>query len=416
MITVNKKKIFIVFAALTIITASFALGIHNATLYNPSHGFDGSDHLFYIKYVNKYWKIPPPRLAPETHQSPLYYFLGALVMKYGGTWKAAQYINIFVLWMIIGMVGISLWKVFKKIEQVLIGMFALASLPMLNIFPAMLSNELLNTFWIVSATVSTLFIISAKTKQDFVKSLLWLIISLVFGYWTKETIILIVPTVFIALLIRFFNKKNDRFFMLTSFLIAFIVVGILSAPVYFRAKNAKRPNAVEFALKTNYSLKPIDYYFRLDWIPKVDMYNTQYYSLIGAAWNSFWTDGHNAITPFITFHKKSFILWSLGFLLLPICLYGLKKRLGIDKKSSLIINFTGIAMLSVYVFANLSAQGHYSSARLTYEMGIVVPYAFGIASASKNQKLKIPILILLSIQFIVMVSFFWIQSWWHVVK
>jgi len=144
------------------------------------------------------------------------------------------------------------------------------------------------------------------------------------------------------------------------------------------------------------------------------MYNTQYYSLLGGAWNSFWTDGHNAITPFVKFHKKSFILWSLGFILLPISLYGLKLILKKEKKIWLILTLIGVEMLVVYAYYNLNS--HYSAARLTYEMGIVVPYAFGIASASENKKLKLPILFLLLIQFFIMVSFFWIQQWWHVTK
>jgi len=411
------KKLATFFLASLIIITSFILGFHNATLYSPSHGFDGKDHLYYIEYLNKYWKLPSPKSFPEGHQPPFYYLIGATLMLFTGTWKIAQYVNIFVLWMIISMVGLGLWKVFKKKEQVLIGMFSLAGLPMLNIFPAMISNELLGTFWIVSSIVACLFLVKAKTNWQFVKYMIWLAFSLVMGYWTKQSILFIVPIVFLTLMIMILSQKNKRGFSIFFSVVIFLIVISLSSPIYLRAKNANVGDPIRFALtKTKYAPKPIEYYFRLDWIYKTDMYNTQYYSLIGAAWNSFWTDGHNAITPFIKFHKKSFVLWSMGFLLFPLCLYGLIKQLRINKEFSLIINSTGFLMLAIYIFANFTIYGHYSSARLTYEMGIVVPYAFGIASAAENKTIRKLLIILLSIQFVVMVSFFWIQPWWHVTK
>ncbi|PIY69554.1 hypothetical protein COY90_00005, partial [Candidatus Roizmanbacteria bacterium CG_4_10_14_0_8_um_filter_39_9] len=75
----------------------------------------------------------------------------------------------------------------------------------------------------------------------------------------------------------------------------------------------------------------------------------------------------------------------------------------------------GVSMLGMYVLYNMMSS-HYSAARLTYEMAIVVPYAFGIASAAMNKKLKIIIFLLLSIQFITLISFFWILPWWHVTR
>jgi len=72
-------------------------------------------------------------------------------------------------------------------------------------------------------------------------------------------------------------------------------------------------------------------------------------------------------------------------------------------------------MLGMYVYYNYSSD-HYSSARLTYEMGIVLPYAFGITSAAGSKKIRYFITILLLIQFIIMVSFYWIEPWWQVTQ
>lgn len=413
----KKKSLLIAFAVLTVFISSFALGIHNATLYNPSHGFDGGGHVYYIKYLYKYRQIPNPNLEWETHQSPLYYVVGALLMTVTGTWKTAQYINIFILWMIIGMVGLGLRKVLKAKDQVLIGMFSLAALPMLNIFPAMITNELLNTFWIISIAVSGLYIISAKKTKEFILYSIWFGVSFILGIWTKVSVFLILPTIIAAYTVCFIRNQIKRKVILVGILSLIIFITAFSTPILLRANSSKIGSNVFKAAAAAPTITlghPLEFYFRLDWIPKVDMYNTQYYSMLGGAWNSFWTDGHNAITPFVKFHKKSFVIWSLGFLLLPLCLYGLWKLSKTHKDQSLILNILGITMLVMYVYYNLN--NHYSGARLTYEMGIVVPYAFGLATSAKGKKTKILIMILLSVQFVVMVSFYWILPWWHVTK
>lgn len=421
---VKRIKRFIIPAAILIVIASsLALGIHNATLYNPRHGFDGEAHLYYIKYIVQNRKLPDPNpniklpgLYVELHQSPLYYLLGAFLMSATGSWKAAQYLNIFILWLIIGISGLGLWKVFKNRNQVLIGMFSLAALPMLNIFPAMITNELLNTFWAISVAVAAIFMVSANTKRQFLYCLLWASLSFILGYWTKVSIITVLPALSTGIVIYYVKSKSQRKFVLVSLLSALVLIILLSLPIFMRAKNIDSPsNIISQAVNRKYSFAPLKFYFRLDWIPKVDMYNTQYYSLLGSAWNSFWTDGHNAITPFIKFHKKSFVLWSLGFILFPLSLYGLNKINKKEKKYSYVLLTLGASMIATYVFININA-GHYSAARLTYEMAIVLPYAFGIASASKSKKLQWLIIFLLSIQFIVMISFFWILAWWHVTK
>lgn len=417
------RKIILVLITLFVVVSSFALGIHNATLYNPRHGFDGQAHLYYIKYIVQNKKLPGPNpnielpgLYVELHQSPLYYLLGAFLMSATGSWKAVQYLNIFILWLIIGVSGLGLWRVFKNKNQVLIGMFSLAALPMLNIFPAMITNELLNTFWAICIAVLSIFIVSAKNKHDFLKYLILFAICFILGYWTKVSIITILPAAVVAIFLYGLQKKSDRKYVIIYSVLIFIIVSISCLPIYLRAQKINSPsNIIPLAIERNYSFAPLSFYFRLDWIPKVDMYNTQYYSLLGGAWNSFWTDGHNAITPFIKFHKKSLVLWSLGFVLLPICLYGLQELAKQNKKTSLVVAVLAGSMLLTYLYLNLGA-GHYSAARLTYEMAIVLPYAFGLANAARNKKIKIILLALLSIQFIIMISFFWILPWWHVTK
>ena len=410
------RPLLIPFAVVVVFVSSLVLGMHNATLYNPRHGFDGADHLFYIKYVNKFWKLPPITILRETHQSPIYYFIGAVLMAVTGTWKTAQYINTFILWLIIGMVGLGLWKVFKKRDQVLIGMFSLAALPMLNIFPAMITNELLNTLWIISSAVVILFVISSKHGKDLFISSLLFTICFILGYWTKISIILIIPGFLASYIYLFIKKTQFRKKILLFLFLIVMTIGLSISPIVLRARTSYSASDTTKISLINWSAdNKSNFYTRLDWIWNIDMYNTQYYSFTGAAWNSFWTDGHNAITPFIKFHKKSFVLWSLGFVLFPICVYGLFLFSKHYKKYALVINVILATMLLTY-FYTFRSISHYSAGRLTYEMGIIIPYAFGIASVAKSKKIKILLLFLFSIQFAVMVSFYWILPWWHVTK
>jgi len=401
--------------AALVVVASFTLGFHNASIYAPNHGFDGSGHVYYIQYLAQHKSIPPPT-EWETHQPPLYYIIGAIVMTIFGSFRSAQYINIVVLWMIIGIVGFGLKKIFRDSHQILLGMFSLAALPMLNIFPPMVTNELLSTFFIVSATIASLYLLHAKNNKQIITYCLWLVVSLIFGIWTKISIITILPSVAVAVLIFFLRNRRKRILIMSLSVASIVVFIILAAPVFLRGAKSKGPsNVVQTISNIKQAPRDVNFYYRLDWIPKVDMYNTQYYALIGGGWNSFWSDGHNAITPFIKFHKKAFVLWILGFILLPLSLFGLWNLWKKHREIAIVLYTIGISMLGMYVLYNMMSS-HYSAARLTYEMAIVVPYAFGIASAATNNKMKIVIFVLLTIQFITLLSFFWILPWWHVTK
>lgn len=400
------RKHYLKIATILVFLASLSLGIHNATLYQPKHGFDGSGHIEYVDYIARLHKLPPPT-AWETHQPPLYYFIAAFVDNIFGSLKSVQFINIVIFWMIISAVYFGLSKIFKNKYQVILGTFALVSLPMLNIFFPTITNEFLSTFFILAALVSTLSIYYAKSDRAFNKAFIALLACLVLGVWTKISIVAMLPAILFALFL-FIKDKRKAFVCIA---ISITVFGVAYIPIYLRASGTKSPSDITQTASKITNKLPLDFFIRLDWIPKVDMYNTQYYSLLGGAWNSFWTDGHNVITPFVPFHKKSFILWSLGFILLPLSTYGLFKHFKENFKVSMMMTAVGVTMLGFYVVYNI-VSSHYSAARLTYQMGIVLPYAFGIASAAKTKKLSILITILLCVQFATIISFFWIQPWW----
>lgn len=395
--------------------SSIALGLHNAALYAPRHGFDGVGHVHYIEYIAKYWKLPPPT-EWETHQAPLYYMIGAALMTLGGSFKFAQYFNTFVLWMIIGVAALGLKRVFKDKDQILLGMLALAALPMLNIFPAMVTNELFGTLWGVATGVAMLYLVTEKDKTKLLRNSVVVGVCLAFGAVSKISIITLLPTVAVGYLLFVIQHPKQRVQAVLTCIIAIILFAIASYPIFMRGAQSNGPsNVIQTAGRIKQAPRDIAFYTRLDWIPKVDMYNTQYYSLLGGAWNSFWSDGHNAITPFVPFHKKAFILWALGFVLCPLALFGLVRLWKLNNNASIIIYTIGATMLGMYVVYNMISN-HYSGVRLTYEMPLVLTYAFGIAGAAYSKKMKILLFSLLAIQFVVLVSFYWILPWWHVTK
>ena len=402
----SKKLIFLLFVLVFI--GSVTLGVHNALLYNPLRGFDGSGHIEYVKYLYDNRQIPPPT-GLETHQSPLYYIISAVVLTATQQMKSIQFVNIFVLWLIISIVGYFIYHRSKDLFQTLIGVTSLAALPMLNIFQPMVTNELLNTFWIISSVVFGSLLIHTKEKIKFNKYFLLLLVSLVLGVWTKITIISVIPTVILAIFLA--TKTNlKKFFALAS--ISLFIFAIAYLPIYLRASKSSSPSNVALVASHLDTSRSLDFYYRLDWIPKVDMYTTQYYSFLGGAWNSFWSDGHNVITPFVPFHKKAFILWSLGFVLLPLSLFGLYLQFKRDKKTVLVMLALNASMIAFYFLYNM-VSNHYSAVRLTYEMGIVLPYAYGLSSVAQIKKLRIVLLALLLVQFAVLLSFYWILPWWY---
>lgn len=398
-----------------VLLTSIVLGLHNATLYAPRHGFDGVGHVYYIEYIAKHWVLPPPT-EWETHQAPLYYIIGAILMTLGGSFKFAQYFNTFVLWMIIGVAGLGLRRVYKDKDQVLLGMFALTALPMFNIFPAMVTNELFGTLWSIATGVAMLYLVTEKQSKNIIKYAVAVGLCLAIGAWSKISIITILPTVFIGFVYVFVIQPPWRKQLLFGFLFINVLFTLFSFPIFLRGAKSNGPsNVIQTAGRIKQAPRDIAFYTRLDWIPKVDMYNTQYYSLLGGAWNSFWSDGHNAVTPFVPFHKKAFILWSLGFVLLPISLYGLIRLWEQNRSASVVVYMVGATMLGMYVVYNMISN-HYSAVRLTYEMPLVLTYAFGIAGAAHSKKMKMVLFSLLAIQFVVLISFYWILPWWHVTK
>jgi hypothetical protein len=415
-IFLHLKKYIFLYLFLYSFILSWALAFHNIPLYHYKHGFDGAGHIDYMTYIVQYNKLPPASHGWETHQSPLYYLIGSVLIYLFDIWKAAQYINIFILWITIFVAMATFKHIFPKKND---GMYlvgtALSALPMLNIFQVMVTNELMNTMFSLIVILFLIALLKIKEFQKYSIYSFFVTLFFILGFYTKVSIIMIAPLIFGAYMYIFLKSKFSKVRQIAVGSLMLLVVFASCYPLYLRATTSVGPSNLGAIAASPNAPHTIEFYTRLDWIYKVDMYNTQYYSMLGGAYNSFFNDGHNAVTPFVPFHKKAFILWSMGFILMPLSLYGQYLIYKKKKIEGIFIFLTGILMFAVFVFYN-TKSGHYSAVRLTYETPIVLPYALGLGALIFNKYLKYLIAILLFIQMTILVSFYWIEPWWHVTK
>jgi hypothetical protein len=413
--TVRKHLFLILF--IYSFSLSWILALNNIPLYHYKHGFDGAGHIDYMTYIVENDRLPKASHGWETHQSPLYYLVGSSLIEIFDTWKAAQYINIFILWITIGIAMYGFRVIFPKNKD---GMYAvgvaLSALPMLNIFQVMVTNELMNTMWSLAILVTLLKLLQSKMESEYFKLSALITALFILGFYTKVSIIMIGPMIGLSYLYLYIKSSaTSRLRQIMTVLMMSIVVFTACYPLYLRASESVGPSNLGMIASSPSAPHTLEFYTRLDWIPKVDMYNTQYYSMLGGAYNSFFNDGHNAVTPFVSFHKKAFVLWSMGFILLPLSLYGLYLITKERKIPGIYLWGVLILMFGVYVFYN-TKSGHYSAARLTYETPIVLPYAYGLAIFATKKYLKYLLFGLLFVQMTILTSFYWIEPWWHVTK
>ena len=382
--------VLLIFASLVLLF----MHLNNIGLYNTNLGFDGVDHKEYISWIQKNHTIPLPNQGWKFNQPPAYYLIASLVSSLGIT---PQIINLALVFFIAYLI-----YYFSKSKVVLL---AILALPVLNYFPPLITNELLGSFFIV---VCLLMLLNKPNP-------IVLGILLALGFYSKYTIITLIPIV----LISYFVNESKHIHALKKSLISLVIFLLLISPILFRnisLYGKLMPLAPDFfAFDYPKQSTGLGFFLNLSWIPKLDTFSAKSYSFIGGLWDSFWLDGFHIITPVVAFHKKALVLWALGFPLTAISIFGIVKYYLKNRKK-------GIILVSYIVIAIFSLVKYYLTLpydfvlKAFYAFGLIVPYTIGLGESSKNKYLKIITICLLIIQFIVMVSFFWIQPWWYVAK
>jgi len=385
-----------------ILGLGIVLQIHNSLIYNYPHGFDGKGHVEYLEYIRSEHKLPLPHQGWQFYQTPLYYLLAMPTYVLGGV-KAVQLQNIIYYLAYLYLTGYLVQKIFSKEKNSqVIATLALAALPIANYLVPMVSNEFLND---LVMGVALLWMMMAPTS-------IGIIILLAAGFYTKYTVLTLGPAYAIALWQT--KDKVWKRYLAYGALFALLISPIVLRNIY----HYKTPLAMAesfFPFPPGREARDLSFFTNLSWIPKADLFQSQHYSFIGGTWSTFWHDGYQATVPVVPFHKKAYGLWLLGF---PLSLLSILGWVKIKKNNTKVFK-VGMTYLVTAVLAYILYNFHlpYPSELKSFFMsGLPIIYVLGITSSysyiPKSRKL---ITVLLIIQFALMIAYFWIMPWWHVV-
>jgi len=383
-----------------VIVVSASLQLHNAHLFNPAYGLDAVGHIDYFEYLKSNRKIPPPHEGWEFHQTPLYYIDAMPAYVQGGV-QAVQYQGAIYYLVYLLLAGYLVAKLFPSHKSArLIASLAIAALPVTNYLVPTISNEPLNSYLL------SLSLVLMMLNPYHIAVVLLLVI----GFYTKYTILTLGPAYLVALLL---HKKRD-WSRIAMFSVIFIV---LTLPITWRNLSEYQrllPLAYEF-FPYQYESSPRDWAFftNLEWLWKIDLFRAQNYSFLGGTWNTFWHDGHQITVPVTEFHKKALGLFLLGFPLSILSIMGwIQLRMRNSQVFMIGMTYLVTAVIA-YVMYNLKIP-YPSEVKAFFMSGLAMIYALGLTASyvylEKSRKL---ISVLLVIQFALMVSYFWIQPWWH---
>ena len=79
---------------LTILLFVIVLRIRFGSVYDPMWGYDWHPHMGYLEHVLKTGAMPDPSLTAAAYHPPLYYWLGAFLMKHGAGPEGLQAVSI----------------------------------------------------------------------------------------------------------------------------------------------------------------------------------------------------------------------------------------------------------------------------------------------------------------------------------
>ena len=396
------EKIFFGF----IFLVSLIFHFHNIDRFNPDFGFDGLDHQAYISWISTNHNLPNGFQDREFLQTPLYYIGGAVFASVSAN---AQYLNLLVF--------IALSFIVYTYSKSMIATLAVLCLPVANYLVPQITNEFMSGMWIVLSLFLIINIPKFNKQKELFKQIILTSMVITLGFYTKYTSLSLIPILILAI---FLNRHISISQKIKSTVLSSAFILLLISPILFRNNSLYGKPLVmapDIAVMGGEGAKrDLVFFTRLDWIYKTDIFNARKYSFSGGLWNTFWHDGEYSTVPVVPFHKKALGLWLLGFPLLIMSFIGLIKILKNNKA-------TGIILFS-YLFIALASLVQYSIyipydyvLKAFYAFGIIVPYVLGLSEFSKIGKWQYRFaLLILFIQFCLMISYFWIQPWWHVAK
>ncbi|HEX3903579.1 MAG TPA: glycosyltransferase family 39 protein [Polyangia bacterium] len=175
------------------------LRISMATTYDVARGFDFNTHWPYLQYIALHGALPPLDLNAAAYHPPLYYLIGAALVKLGlgpGAlgWLAALLgvCRLVVVW-----IGLERWLPESRLARV-VALFTAAVLPVGVQLDGMVSNETLSTLLCALALVAAPAAVEAA-RAGRSKPVAWLALWLGLALITKVSATVLVLALLLAL-------------------------------------------------------------------------------------------------------------------------------------------------------------------------------------------------------------------------
>jgi Flp pilus assembly protein TadD len=202
--------------ALIVVGVAWALlFLHNARLMPEAAGFDGEDHLDYVRYLQEYHSLPTPSEGWEMVQPPLYYIVSAGLLGMTGckVFTPAGMLWLRLLNLAIGaatvtfvFLGLRLlfpndWK--KPLAGTVLAAFLPAQLYLLHYT----TNETFSAMFVTGALCVTLLLL--RNDRSSLRSYVVLGALIGLALLSKSSALLIVPVIFGALALKLAVRREQ---------------------------------------------------------------------------------------------------------------------------------------------------------------------------------------------------------------
>jgi len=211
--------------------AWFVLFWNNAKMLPFPSGYDSKDHIAYIKYIQDHGALPLPNEGFEMFQPPLYYASSAGVLSICqlAVGDDAAVIVLRAMTMVFGianfiLVFLSVRLLFPgRIVAQLVGLLIAAFLPMQLYLSHYVTNETLAATLATATIYLGLRTLTSERASSW--QYLWLGVGAGLAMLAKATSLLLIPPLFGALMIKFFQERAQIFVWLRAF--GIIIAAIL---------------------------------------------------------------------------------------------------------------------------------------------------------------------------------------------
>ncbi len=189
---------------LIVVAGLWLLLFWNNTRLLPFHeGFDSTEHLKYITYIQEHRAFPLPTEGLEMYQPPLYYLIGAAVLS-ACKLSVNDPVSVTVLRFLGGFFGIAQFVfVFLSVRLLLplraafIGLLLAAFLPMHLYLAQYVTNEMLAATLATTALYLCLSLLKSEVPR--VSQFAWLGLVLGAAMLAKATTVLLLPVIVVAI-------------------------------------------------------------------------------------------------------------------------------------------------------------------------------------------------------------------------